>query len=118
MLSLKQKQQSHLKNLLDQKTAGFEEDKMKQEQSKLEMQLSNQKNANVVEQLKRIVAEKEEKVKHLEEEILAMQQNVSSRKGLVDQQSIRLIDNCFIFLCLVISHYEIKCYRQSCFIFS
>ncbi|XP_071825988.1 coiled-coil domain-containing protein 13-like [Apostichopus japonicus] len=71
------KQQGHLKTLLDEKTAGFEHTKKRQEQSTLEMQLQTQKDANIVEQLKRIVAEKEEKVRQLEDEIAEMQQNRS-----------------------------------------
>lgn len=76
VLFLSQKQQGHLKTLLDEKTAGFEHTKKRQEQSTLEMQLQTQKDANIVEQLKRIVAEKEEKVRQLEDEIAEMQQNV------------------------------------------
>lgn len=67
-----------MKTLLEEKTAGFEESQKKHQQNTLEMQLKKQHDANIVEQLKKIVEEKENKVKQLEEEIVEMQQNVSS----------------------------------------
>lgn len=56
------------------------------------MQLQTQKDANIVEQLKRIVAEKEEKVRQLEKEIAEMQQNVGLKCFVVPS-----LDTCILY---------------------
>ncbi|XP_072020089.1 coiled-coil domain-containing protein 13-like [Amphiura filiformis] len=63
------KQQSHLKDLLDQTSESNKKVKAKEQEAALMLQQKNQQEANLVEQLKRIVSEKEQKVHQLEQEI-------------------------------------------------
>ncbi len=73
-----QKQQSHLKELLDQSSENNKKVKAKEEEIAQKLQQKTQQEGNLVEQLKRIVSEKEQKVHQLEEEIQEIKTKVSN----------------------------------------
>ena len=72
-----QTQQSHLKDMLEKTSSQTKEVRAKQEQSDLLVKQKNQQESNLIEQLKRIASEKEQKVHQLEEEIRQMKNRVN-----------------------------------------